>query len=150
MKRRALFFTGTLMFVAAWFLPVVKEGTTLSSGTLPGWQAFRVSLDPLWPYDNPSASGDPFYFKVLGVVSGLSNVVFVGALVTVGLSARSRALWKVLLACALINTFWFVLSSDRNGFRMGYYLWVGSYFVLAAGLRLRGRSGQEKNRSAAV
>ncbi len=36
----------------------------------------------------------------------------------------------------IVNTLWFVLSDERSDLRIGYYLWLGSFIVLAVTARL--------------
>jgi hypothetical protein len=48
-------------------------------------------------------------------------------------------LWGLVLAIVL-NAYWIALDVKNNGYpsslRIGYYLWVGSFLVLAFGARL--------------
>ena len=127
---RSLLFAAVAIWILAWFLPIDTRGSaTLPSG-IPGWEAFRGALD-LW-----GSSGDPLWLKALAVASALTNFVFVGAVVSARLATRLRLLWIALLACGLLNTFWFVLNDEwRSSLRIGYYMWVASYFALAAALR---------------
>ena len=53
-----------------------------------GWQAFRVALSPLWPYEDFRI--EPGLLLVLSVASALTNVLFV-ALAAAARAARARA-----------------------------------------------------------
>jgi len=119
------------MWFASWFLPVNSGGGM--GGWPPGWDALRVSLAPLWPYRDTTFSGDPLWFNSLGVVSGLTNLAFLGTWLTF-LARRASLPWILLLACGVVNTCW-LLSGGRSDLRIGYYLWLGSYFVMAGALR---------------
>lgn len=127
MKGRTLVLVGTVMYVLAWFVPVDNN---LDSSAVPGWEAFSLALS-LWP-------GDPWYTGVHVVASALSNLVLVGALAFVLVARRtpSRLLTGILIACAVLNTQWFILSGDRESLRIGYYLWAISFFLIGAGLAL--------------
>jgi hypothetical protein len=59
-----------LVYVAAWFLPVVTEGKTLPDG-LPGWQAFRVAASAVWPI--PDVTIDKWYQAVLFITSAVTT-----------------------------------------------------------------------------
>lgn len=119
----------------SWSLPVIDDYR--------GWQAFRVALTPIVPYDDFS-SGGVWYERVLSIASGLTNVLFLAALLAL---ATARARWlpvstRGLIAAAVLNLYWFVMMGDDRGeLRIGYYLWVGSFLVLAAALHLRSLSG---------
>jgi hypothetical protein len=143
MKGRSLVLIATVMYVVAWMLPVESNLPTLRQGVLPGWAAFRLSL---WPYDTGSG---PWYTLAHYVASSLSNFVFLGALVATraGRKRASGALLVILLACAALNTHWFVINGDRQDLRIGYYLWAGSFFLLSAGLALERRAIERRTRS---
>ena len=136
MKRSHLLLLGVAMYACAWFVLVIKGGDTLSDGVLPGWQAFRVSLSPIWHYGNDTGGGNSVVMNALSVASGLSNFVFVAAaLVGFARGGVSRGVWFLLALCAVVNTHWFVMSDARGDLRLGYYLWMLSYFVAAGALR---------------
>ena len=123
------------MYVMAWFLPVVDGGTTLATGGVPGWEALRAALAPIWPYQDIQVPSG--LEALLRVGSGLSNLLFISALI--GLLVRPSpgariARWGLALA-ALLNTQWFAMSG-REDLRAGYYLWVGSFALLAVGAHL--------------
>lgn len=120
-----------LLYAIAWLLPVADGGSTLSSGVVPGWEALRVALSPLWRYDRFVAEGS--LRASLAVASGVTNLLFVAA-VWAMLQARAagRAVrWIAfpLLIAALVNATW-VWSSPAE-LSWGYYCWLASFLLLA-------------------
>ena len=109
--------------VLGWVLPVVYDDR--------GWQAFRVALSPLWPYQDFRI--EPGLLLVLSVASALTNVLFV-ALVAMLVLARER--WKAVLwaaaAATLLNLHWPVSMGDESRrLESGYFVWVCSFALLA-------------------
>jgi hypothetical protein len=135
MTRRAVLLAIVLIYVVAWFSPVAVGGTTLAKGGLPGWEAFRLALSPLW---DPNAS-DSWWESVLSVLSAITNVWFVFVLATLWRSSAAprRALAWGSLAAAMLNTHWLILYKPRSELRVGYYFWwISSVALAAAALRL--------------
>jgi hypothetical protein len=134
-------------------VPVHKYGVSLATGGVPGWQAFRLALSPIWRLDNVQA--DSALAAVVATVSGLTNLlvpVAVVALLRVPRGTRTpRLLGWLLLGAAALNSTWFVLGADRWELRIGYYLWVFSFLVLGiAALRHpcgHGSSDRPRNES---
>jgi hypothetical protein len=127
----------------AWFLPVHKYGVRLPHG-VPGWQAFRIAVSPIWPYEG-SESG-PWYGAALTTASGLTNLVLlasVAVLLTGSIRAKRTLAWIALAAC-VINCQWFVLDTDRADLRIGYYLWWASFAILAAAAFTSSRQAQSR------
>src|SRR6516225_2104415 len=126
MKRKLIITIGLLWFGIAWFLPVHKNGKTLSEG-LPGWEAFLVALSPVWEKGNPGH----LYDAVLSVASALTNLV----IVAVPFAWRRRNEHFVQLvgwACIVslgLNAQWF-LSGAWSGLRSGYFLWWISFGII--------------------
>ena len=135
MKSRNLVLVGAVIYVIAWFVPVHSG---LSSSIVPGWEAFQVAL--IEPFDD----ADPWYYFLHWIASALTNFVVVGALALVLVARRSppRLLRWILIASALLNTHWLVLSEDRGDLRIGYYLWASSFFLIAAGFVLEARRAE--------
>jgi hypothetical protein len=132
---RATVFLGiaSLMYLVAWFLPVIDGGTTLTKGGLPGWEALNVALSPIWDRN----SADTWWGSVLAVLSGLTNAWFLFSVAALkGRPATSNRVlfWGAILA-VLINAQWFVLVDPRSDLRIGYYLWFTSFAVLAAAVQ---------------
>src|SRR5262249_15050412 len=116
-------------FLFAWTLPVVKGGVTLPNG-IPGWQAFRVAASPVWPYEGTRV--DSWYAAILSAASAATNLIMVELAYA---ALRGRTNWLRFGAVAavvsfLINAQW-ILPSDRNDLRVGYYLWWASFLILS-------------------
>ena len=110
--------------VAGWLMPVVDDYL--------GWQAFRVALSPLWPFEQFRIEPGPLL--VLSVASALTNLLFVvlGAL----LAARPQRYAKVVLWAAagatLLNLHWPIsMGAQRAELDNGYFVWVCSFALLA-------------------
>jgi len=136
--RRALVWVVGLVYALAWFVQVVKDGSTLADGVLPGWEALRLALSPLWEHD----FGGSLLEASLSVGSGLSNVVFLAAFVRLARheAVRTSAWSWALLAAAAVDTFWMFDQGGPRDLRAGYYLWFGS-FVLFGLLARPSRAG---------
>jgi hypothetical protein len=133
-----------LIHFTAWFVPVHENGMVRFPGGLPGWEAFRVAFNPIWPYNGSSASH--WYGAVLSSSSALTNLVMLASIPVVLRSSslmRTRLAWMAL-GSGVINAQW-MLDEGRTVLLVGYYLWWASFIVLAAGLfRMgRGERGQE-------
>ena len=139
-KGRALVLVGTALYVVAWLVSVHKDG---QSSMLPGWEAFALAL---WPY----GSSDAWYTGVHIIASAMTNFFLVGALVLVYVVRRSppRVLRGILIASSVLNTHWFVFGELREGLRIGYYFWAGSFFLVATGLVLEARRAGGSSESA--
>jgi putative oxidoreductase len=126
-----------LIYLIAWFVPVHEHGMVRFPGGLPGWEAFRVAFNPIWPYNGPSASH--WYGAVLSSSSALTNLVL---LASIPVALRSSSLMRTRLAwmglgSGVINALW--MLDGGTLLRIGYYLWWASFIVLAAGLFRMGR-----------
>jgi len=129
---RALLWSVGLVYAVAWFVPVIKDGATLARGKLPGWEALYCALSPLWEFDLDAR----WPWETLSVLSGLTNLVFLLALV------RPARRWSwCLFASAALNTFWFVHMVPIGDLRAGYWLWLAS-FVLLGLVSILSRGGQ--------
>jgi hypothetical protein len=110
--------------VAGWLMHVVDDYR--------GWQAFRVALSPLWPFEEFRIEPGPLL--VLSVASALTNLLFVvlGAI----LAARPQryakpALWAAAGA-TLLNLHWPIsMGAQRAELEIGYFVWVCSFALLA-------------------
>ena len=137
MRRQLLLIWATwLVYVAAWFLPVVREGVTLPDG-LPGWQAFRVAASAVWPL--PDVTIDKWYKAALFTVSAITTLLFFpGSVWAVSRGSRSlrRASAWVATSAFVVNAHWYVLygGSARLDLRIGYFLWWLSFLLVALGL----------------
>lgn len=127
--------TGWWLYTASWFIQVVKDGTTLSQGGLPGWEAFRTALF----LEGVSASPAT---KVWMVSSALTNFIMIASLVILRTKSDGlkRALPWLFVLAAILNMWWIgTFGSDRGDLRAGYYLWCVSFFVVAIGCFLNQR-----------
>ena len=121
---------------------MIKDGWTLDRG-LPGWQAVTTVLGPLW---EPRRFGENPWFSLLGVVSGLTNVFMVIALVRQHLVRTPESkpwLWGAWAAAA-INASWIGFDWQDQDFRIGYHLWLISFVFLAVSHMARGHREQVK------
>jgi len=120
----------TFLYVLSWLMPVVDGGTTLPDG-LPGWEAFRLALSPIWSYEG--LAGDNWWSDLLSVLSALTNIAFLAAaaVLTSWPQRFRRGIFWSLMSAAIINALWLVLSAERGDLRIGYYLWLSSFIVLA-------------------
>jgi len=129
-RRTVLLIAAACGFVLGWVLPVLDDYR--------GWQAFRVALSPLWPYEN--FGFDAWYSAVLTVASGLTNAVFVGVFLDVVLwrRASTRVIGWALIAATVLNLHWLARAGeDFVDLRVGYYVWVLSFPLLALAARAR-------------
>ena len=135
-RQQHLMWAAWLVYTAAWFLPVVKEGVTLPDG-LPGWQAFRVAASAVWPL--PDVTIDKWYKAALFTVSAITTLLFFpGSVWAVSRGSRSlrRASAWVATSAFVVNAHWYVLygGSARLDLRIGYFLWWWSFLLVALGL----------------
>jgi hypothetical protein len=110
--------------VAGWLMPVVDDYL--------GWQAFRVALSPLWPFEQFRI--EPGALLLLSVASGLTNVLFL--VLGAALAARPQRYGRVVLwaaaAATLLNLHWPIsMGAERDELELGYFVWVCSFAVLA-------------------
>ena len=128
-----------LLFGVSWFLPVADGGSRYGEGVLPGWEALRVALSPLWSYREFVAEGS--VHSSVSVASGLTNVLFVAALAALVQQRNgTRSIWWIgaaLLLAVVINAQWRVISPVT--LKAGYYCWLASFLLLAVGILLRPR-----------
>jgi hypothetical protein len=108
-----------------WLLPVIDDYR--------GWQAFRVALSPLWPFEQFRI--EPGLLLVLSVASALTNLVFVAlaALLLIGQQpARERVVLWGAAAAALLDLHWPIsMGAQRVELQSGYFIWVSSFALLA-------------------
>lgn len=130
---------GCLMNLAAWFLPTLYSS--------PGYFAFWVALHALHPLS--LLEGRHTLRLLASGLSALSNILVPGAAYAMWSgSARLRGGigWGCFVAFCL-NGWWFIdalwmsyfadntqMHYSPGDLRLGYYLWWGSFAVLAGGL----------------
>lgn len=107
-----------------WFGPVVQDNR--------GWQAFRVALSPLWPYEQFRIQ--PGLLLVLSVASALTNVLFIGLAVWLAWTQARHAKVVLWLAAAatLLNLHWPIsMGEESRQLESGYFVWATSFALLA-------------------
>ena len=123
-------FAAALLYAIAWFLPVAEGGSRYGEGLLPGWEALRVALSPLWSYREFVAGGS--LHSSVSVASGLTNVLFGAALAAMvqqrGGVRSIRWIGAALLLAVVINAQWLVISPVA--LELGYYCWLASFVLL--------------------
>jgi hypothetical protein len=119
-----------IAFVASWFAPV-----TVQDRGYAGWEAFRTILQVLW---SPAQFGGRSHRLVtaIWISTALTNVVFIAAFIAVVTSWRTwiRGLKWAVLAAAALDLYWYF---GMDHLKIGYYLWVASFFVLFAAMARR-------------
>ena len=120
---RATLLTAVVANVLGWLLPVVYDDR--------GWQAFRVALSPLWPYEDFRI--EPGFLLVLSVASALTNVLFVVLVVVLVVrESRARAVLWAAAGATLLNLHWAIsMGDERRLLASGYFIWVCSFALLA-------------------
>jgi hypothetical protein len=125
-RAKALWIAAVIANLLGWALPVVDDYR--------GFQAFRVALSPIWPYENFHVPNG--YLVWLSVASALTNLLFIALAaylwpkVAAGLS-RSRLAVLSLGAAALLNLHWTITMEDSaDDLAVGYYVWVVSFVLL--------------------
>ena len=139
---RAFLWLVALVYAASWFLPAISADAQTESnpspGSMPlmGWQAFAVAVGPL--FSTRAADGYAIQF-LFWVATALTNVAFLWALLYFFVRpAAPTGRWVIgLLAAAALNTYWLLDSEFRPGLLAGYFVWLCSFVVLAAVLRVR-------------
>lgn len=124
---RAVIGIAWLLYAASWFFQVVKDGTTLSHGTLPGWEAFHTAL-LLDGFEGSRIEG------IIWVLSALTNFLMIASPIILlsRLDKLKRLLPWLLVLATILNTQWLILSGMKLAeFRAGYYLWWASFLLLA-------------------
>ena len=135
-----------LLHAASWFLPAVKGflGSKLDHG-IPGWSVFLAATCALRPCEGTSV--DPWYGTAISVIGVVTTVLFV--LVSPWIVWRAsrnlrRAAALVATAAFVVNSQWYVFYvPDRSDLGVGYFLWCGSFGLLAIGLFLLAGSNDE-------
>ena len=138
-------------YLTALFLPAVDwivVGTKLQPGsasdTLPGWQALLAAVSQVPVIWEASTLGRAVR-AALSTLSGLTNIILVLGLVALiwrALVLRGRfgvRLEVALWVAATINTHWFLYLGEeypvRSALRVGYFVWLGCFVVLALVIR---------------
>jgi hypothetical protein len=131
-KQQALVSSAWLLYVVAWFLPVADGGVTLPHG-VPGWEAFRVAMCALWPYESYHTD-----YPVLCIISAATTLLFLPVSLWAVLSGshalRRASAWVATFAFVVNAHFFVLLGPERKDLRIGYFLWLFSFLLMAFGL----------------
>lgn len=138
-KSRHLLILAGIAYLLAWPLPSVVETIPVPLGptveVVRGWEATRWALSPVWP-DRRSLEVGPLHAAVI-VASALANLVFLGALL---LALRwpkriTRVLEYATWIAVLLAAHWLLFfRPELKSLRIGYYLWLTSFVLLALGV----------------
>jgi hypothetical protein len=111
------------------------SGPSVVGGGPPGWRAFRFAWDLLVDGDTWSNLGDDARPAILGLTS-LTNFAMLAAVLVLLAGRARRGLGVLLLVCAALDAAWIYLTDSdlREGLRAGYYLWLGSFALVGAGM----------------
>lgn len=121
-KSRAVLVAAVVANVLGWVLPAIQD--------FRGWSAFTVALSPLWSRED--FQDEPLWLLILMVASALTNVVFIALAVLLVRGVRPKAALYGAAAATLLNLHWvFTLESDRRFLESGYFVWIGSFALLA-------------------
>lgn len=142
MKPLHILIAAGLLYVAAWLVPV-HDGLSHLPDALPGWEALRLALAPVWPLEDLSFE-DEGVAAVLFFTSALTNVLMVVLALAFSPGSCPTAVWLgwAFVAAALINSHWLLMpveDTSRVDLQIGYYLWWFSFGAAAAGLFLEAR-----------
>ena len=121
---RAVLVAAIVANVLGWVLPVARG--------YHGWQAFRIALSPLWPYEQFSI--EPGLVLVLSVASGLTNVLFAALAAVLALPSPryARPVLRAAAGATLLNLHWpITMGAERAALESGYFVWVCSFALLA-------------------
>lgn len=123
---------GLVVYSAAWFIRVIEDGSTLTNGILPGWEALRVALSPVRPYEDIHIIGS--LRRLLSVASALTNLIVLALPLWLHLARQHRTAAAVgpLWLAAAVNAHW--MYQEPQDLRWGYYMWFGSFIILAVAL----------------
>lgn len=132
---RAALLAAIVANVLGWLLPVVDDYR--------GWQAFRVALSPLWPFEQFRIQ--PGWLLVLSVASALTNLLFVALAGTLAFGGvqRARLVLYGAAAAALLNLHWPIsMGAERDELASGYFVWVASFALLTLAASLAARAAR--------
>ncbi len=120
---RAALLAAIVAHLLGWVLPVVYDNR--------GWQAFRVALSPLWPYEEFRIQ--PGLLLVLSVASALTNLLFVVLAAALILrEGRAKVILWAAAAATLLNLHWPISMGEQSRLlEGGYFIWVSSFALLA-------------------
>lgn len=119
---RAVLVAAIVANVLGWLLPAAAD--------VGGYEAFGISLSPLWSFDE--FDDEPIWFLILMVGSALTNLLFVVLAVQLLRGRASKPVLWLAAAATLLNMHWVItMESDRRYLESGYFIWVCSFALLA-------------------
>ena len=119
---RAALLAAVVANLLGWVLPAAME--------VRGWEAFVLALSPLWSFGD--FENEPGGFLVLIVASALTNGLFAALAGMLLLGRKPKPVLWAAAAATLLNLHWVVtLEADRRYLASGYFIWVGSFALLA-------------------
>ncbi len=130
---------GWAMFAVSFVLPVVPDWS--AAGWVPGWGAATATLGFLILEPREAFVGAPLH-----AVSGLTNFLMLATLLELRAARPRRTRWLAgLVGCAaVLNLQWLMgwaepVALPPLGMGLGYWMWVASFFSVAAALWMRSR-----------
>jgi len=125
-----------LVFVAAWFLPVHKNGTTTGN---PGWEAFTLALD-IHGKDSPLVGTKGLIERISACTNFL---MLVAVLLVVTRPGQKPAAWLPLsFDLATFVNLWWLSDGHVADLRIGYWMWLASFALMAIALYLMRKEGK--------
>jgi hypothetical protein len=126
-----------LLQTASWILPAVKGflGSRIDHG-IPGWAVFLSETCALRPCG--VASADPWYGTAISGAGVVTTVLFLLGSPWIVWRASGKLRRGAALVAAgafVVNSQWYVFYVPvRSDLGVGYFLWCGSFALLAIGL----------------
>ena len=126
-----------LLQTASWILPAVKGflGSRIDHG-IQGWEVFLSQTCALRPCGD--ASADPWYGTTISATGVVTTILFLlgSPWILWRASRRLRRVAAFVAAGAfVVNSQWYVFYVPvRSDLGVGYFLWCGSFALLAIGL----------------
>lgn len=102
----------------AGLLPVHRDAVRIPNG-VPGWEAFRVAFNPVWPYGG--GGSETWYWAVLTTTSALTNLLMLVSIWSFhrpSNRARPALAWAAIVA-GVVNAQWWLFDQDRADFALG-------------------------------
>lgn len=134
MKKLNLFIVAAwIIHAISWFLTAVRP--LEYSGPIPGWKAFRLAA--CGAYHCEGIEFQTPHHAALAAASAITTVLFLCSpwLVLRGSQALRRWSAWATVAAFFLNLHWIVtFGEQRPALAIGYYLWLSSFLLLAAGL----------------
>ena len=125
-----------LVFALAWFVPVHKNGTNTK---VPGWEAFTLALE-IPARDNPYLSKDGIVMRTSACTNFLMLLTIFLLLARPG--QKPTAWLPVAFDVATIVNAWWLTGGNIGDLRIGYFLWLASFALMAIALYLMRKPGK--------